>query len=132
MGVNPTTRADLVVPAADTQLTAEAVTGGAVVRAAAVLPGEKTSRNGGWLRRNTDDHPPLQPPDQGSHLQVGDVPVYVHRGGFAVFRDIFVVRGAAFVVHCIHTGDGHVLVALRDVTATAIQAREATQLGGFC
>lgn len=66
LGVKPTTRADLVIPAADTQLTTEAVTGGAVVSAAAVLPGRKPAETvDGWggtlMIRELHVHHPSSP-----------------------------------------------------------------------
>lgn len=47
-----------------------------------------------------------------------DVAVDVHRRSLAVFRDVLVIRGAAFVVHGVDAGDRHVLVALRNVAET--------------
>lgn len=47
-----------------------------------------------------------------------NVAVDVHRRSLAVFRDVFVIRGTAFVVHGVDAGDRHVLVALRDVAVT--------------
>lgn len=54
-----------------------------------------------------------------SHLQMRNVAVDVHRRSLAVFRNVFVIRGAALVVHGVDAGDRHVLVALRNVAETA-------------
>ena len=47
---------------------------------------------------------------------MGNVAVDVHGRRLAVLRDVLVVRRAALLVHSVHTGDGHVLVTLGDVT----------------
>lgn len=53
-----------------------------------------------------------------SHLQMCNVAVDVHRRSLAVFGDVFVIRGTAFVIHGVDAGDRHVLVALRNVAET--------------
>lgn len=56
-----------------------------------------------------------------------DVAVYVHCWRFTVLWNILVVWRTALVVHCVHTGNGYVLVALSDVTATAAQVSRKPQ-----
>lgn len=50
------------------------------------------------------------------YLQVCDVAVDVHSRCFTVFCDVFVIRGAALIVHAVNTRDGDVLVPLRYIT----------------
>ena len=45
-----------------------------------------------------------------------DVTVYVHCRSLAVLCDVFVVRGTALIIHGVHTGDRHILIALRYIT----------------
>lgn len=94
----------LVVPAAQTQLSAHADAGGAVLLTNTVLVG----------RRNTNRHmsPPLLSPSLGptqkeTHLQVCNVAIDVQRGGDAVFRDVLVVFWVGLIVNRIDTWNGN-------------------------
>lgn len=68
---------------------------------------------------------PLAPPlpredgtaSRRADLQVGDVPVDVHRGRHTVLGDVLVVAGARLAVHSVDAGNGDPLVAPGDVPA---------------
>lgn len=116
----------LVIPAADTELSAEAVAGRAVVCAAAVL--EYNAQEVVIVRRKGIHLQVILELRVASHLQMCDVAINVHRRSLAVFRDVFVIRWAALVVHGVDAGDRHVLVALGDVAEAG--SREVSEEDG--
>lgn len=59
---------------------------------------------------------------RATDLQVRDVPVDVHGGGDAVFRDVLEAVGVRLAVHAVDAGDGDPLLAQSDVTANTALA----------
>lgn len=47
------------------------------------------------------------PDERVTDLHVSNVPVYVHGGRNAVFRDVFVTLWIRFTVHRVNTGNGN-------------------------
>lgn len=68
------------------------------------------------------------PNEREADLHVSNVPVNVHGGRDAVFRDVFVAIWTRFTVHRINTGDGNSFVAEGYVTVNTADGTSVRDL----